>query len=87
MPTAGEQYERVRDYSDDQLAVAATTIAADLEYMWRFGEPAVFDNMDACVPAVNDRARSFCNERLIAMAPWFANIVAANGVFSTPRNS
>ena len=78
---ADEQYDHVREYSDDQLAIAATLIAADLVYMGRFKEPAVFTNMDAFVPAVSDRARGFCNEQLCAMVPWFANIGAANGVF------
>ena len=76
-----DQYEHVREYSDDQLAIAATLIAADLVYMGRFDEPAVFTNMDAFVPAVNDRARGFCNEQLFSLVPWFANIGAANGVF------
>ena len=78
---AGEQYEHVREYSDDQLAIAATMIAADLVYMGRFNESAVFSNMDNFVPAMNERARGFCHEQLFAMAPWFANIGAANGVF------
>ena len=30
LSTTDEQYEHVREYSDDQLAVAATMIAADL---------------------------------------------------------
>ena len=32
---ADEQYERVLEYSGDQLAIAATMIAADLTYMGR----------------------------------------------------
>ena len=81
LSNADEQYEHVREFSDDQLAIAATLIAADLVYVGRFKEPAVFANMDAFVPAVNERARGFCNEQLFAMVPWFANIGAANGVF------
>ena len=56
-------------------------IAAGLVYMGGFGEPDVFKNTDALVPAARDRARGFRGERLMAMAPWFANIGAANGAF------
>ena len=37
LSTADEQYEHVREYSDDQLAAAATLVAADPVYMGGFG--------------------------------------------------
>ena len=75
------QYEHVHDYSDAELAIAATMIAADLIYTGGFDEPAVFKNLDVFIPAMNERGRGFCNERLFSMVPWFATLGQHYGVF------
>ena len=59
-----DQYEHVREYSDDQLAIAATMIAADLVCTGGFDEPAVFKNLDILIQAINGQGRGFCSEQL-----------------------
>ena len=75
------QYDEVHEHSQEQMAVAATMIAADLISSGGFGAPAVYRNMDTFVPAFAGQARGFCNGQLMAIAPWFSAIGAANGVF------
>ena len=55
------QYDEVREDIQEQMAVAATTIAADLISGGWFGAPAVYRNMDTFAPAITGRARGSRN--------------------------
>ena len=75
------QYDEVHEHTQEQMAVAATMVAADLICSGGFGAPAVYRNMNTFAPSISGQARGFCNGQLMAIAPWFAAIGAANGVF------
>ena len=74
------QYEYKNDFSNTQLAIAATMMAADLITTAGFGPPTVFRNLDNFVKAASDRGAGFCDPFRMSTAPWFAEVVRRNGV-------
>ena len=74
------QYGYKSDFSNTQMAIAATMMAADLVTTAGFDPPAVFRNLDNFVKAVSDRGAGFCDPFRMALIPWFAEVARRNGV-------
>ena len=74
------QYEYKNDFSNTQLAIAATMMAADLINTAGFDPPTVYRNLDNFVKAVSDRGTGFCDPFRMALVPWFAEVARRNGV-------
>ena len=54
---SGDEYCEVSEYNEQNIAVAATTIAADLMKAAGFGAPAVCRNPGSFAPTVSGRGR------------------------------
>ena len=74
------QYGYKSDFSNTQMAIAATMMAADLVTTAGFDPPTVFRNLDNFVKAVSDRGIGFCDPFRMALIPWFAEVARRNGV-------
>ena len=74
------QYEYKNDFSNTQLAIAATMMAADLITTAGFDPPTVFRNLDNFAKAASDRGTGFCDPFRMALVPWFAEVARRNGV-------
>lgn len=74
------QYKYKSTYSNSQLAIAGTMIAADLINTAGFDPPTVYRNLDTFVRAASTAGAGFCDPFRLALAPWFAAVARRNGV-------
>ena len=74
------KYEYKGDFSNAQMAIAATTMAADLITTVGFDPPAGFRNLDNFAKAVSNRGAGSCDPFRMALAPRFAEVARRYGV-------
>ena len=67
-------YEYTDAYNEQELAIAATIIAADYIATAGSDAPSAYRNLDSFVTAASDRGVGFRGPQRVALVLWFANV-------------
>ena len=71
-----DKFEYTSDYNSTQLAIAATTTAADLVMKAGFDPPVAYQNLDIFATSASKRGMDFRDPQLTALIPWIAEVAA-----------